>query len=462
MALSSSLNKDELSKRSPTGRSTSSRSLEGQDLERFAPLVSAIKLDELCRAASRARSRVTVPGVKDPASTFTCTIDPVPLVGAFNLLYMIDFKDGLRWIARFPGSAVCGFEDLDRRQMKSDCRTLQYIRTKTSLPIPNVFAFEIEDNPVGAPYVLTSFIEGTPVSLRWFDRTWITEERRQHILEQLAKLMAQLQGLRFDKIGSPNFNEDGSFSHVGPKCDRVFEQPLDLDNVEVDWGRIVSSGPYEQTRTYLVDDWDDHKDHVEWTHAQLAILRLAVDSIPEVLIDQGYFVLSPPDFNYQNVLIDEEGTVTGIIDWDGVYTHAIIGGYARYPSWITRDWDPHMYAYGKQDSEDGSDSDSCMEEDSPEDLARYRSIYLTAFESLELPSSAWTSKLTSQSHMFEAIEIAIGDCICQDGIVPKLLSFAFHSEVPFTFPEFCDAWLEGNAGSWLEQIQKAFAAMWHY
>ena len=274
--------------------------------------------------------------------------------------------------------------------------------------------------------------------------------------------MGGLHSLRFEKIGSLLFDEKGDFSHVGPKYDRKFAQPLDLDNIEMDWGCLVQHGPYNSTRSYLLDEWDDLKDNAEWTHAQLALVRLAVESIPASLIEHGSFQLSHPDLDSQNVLVDEEGTITGLIDWDGTYTQTAIGEYARYPSWITRDWDPCMYAYGKGDSENSSIDNSYIEEDSPEDLARYRNVYLLAFEGLKLPASSWEPESTKKSHLFEAIDIAVRNRICRDGIVPKLLEFAFQSEVPFEFSDFCDAYLEGKADTWLAQVKEAFEAMWHY
>lgn len=42
-------------------------------------------------------------------------------------------------------------------------------------------------------------------------------------------------------------------------------------------------------------------------------------------------------------LVDDDANVTAFIDWDGVDTSPSSMGFAAYPSWITRDWDPAMY-----------------------------------------------------------------------------------------------------------------------
>lgn len=51
-------------------------------------------------------------------------------------------------------------------------------------------------------------------------------------------------------------------------------------------------------------------------------------------------------------------------------------GNERYPSWLTRDWDPTMYGYGAEIA----GADAGYIENSPEELARYRAMYLQFME----------------------------------------------------------------------------------
>jgi len=74
------------------------------------------------------------------------------------------------------------------------------------------------------------------------------------------------------------------------------------------------------------------------------------------------FVLSLPDFDSQNTMIDERGNLTGIIDWDNVETVPRFLGYSSFPGWITRDWDPLIYYYPENKES----------ENSPEELRRCR------------------------------------------------------------------------------------------
>jgi hypothetical protein len=79
--------------------------------------------------------------------------------------------------------------------------------------------------------------------------------------------------------------------------------------------------------------------------SHLQLLRTFAGMIPDPAFDGAPFFLSHPDFGYQNILVDAEGNVTGIIDWDDVTVGPRQSAFARYPSWITRDWDPLMYSY---------------------------------------------------------------------------------------------------------------------
>ena len=74
------------------------------------------------------------------------------------------------------------------------------------------------------------------------------------------------------------------------------------------------------------------------------------------------------------MLVSEDGTLIGLIDWDNVHTVPCCIGYQRYPSWITRDWDPNKYGHGIP---------GCRTENSPEELEHFRKIYDIAVDLAE-------------------------------------------------------------------------------
>ena len=128
------------------------------------------------------------------------------------------------------------------------------------------------------------------------------------------------------------------------------------------------------------------------------------------------FVLAHPDFDSQNVLVSEDGTLIALIDWDNVQTVPRCIGYTRYPAWITRDWDPAKYGYGLPNT---------RPENSPEELEYYRSQYANKMRTLLLESIDFSTK----SHLFEALWIAVSNPFCKDAIVEKFFLHLFPENI---------------------------------
>jgi hypothetical protein len=95
--------------------------------------------------------------------------------------------------------------------------------------------------------------------------------------------------------------------------------------------------------------------------------ELFLSALPDHTLDGPPFILFHPDFDSQNVLVGEDGTIMGIIDWDNVYTSPRQGAAVAYPSWLTVDWDPLFYGWSK-------DASSVINAgyDLPTELVKYR------------------------------------------------------------------------------------------
>ena len=425
----------------------------------FDPVLEAINLDALKSVVLDTRLKRESQLSLKP-NNLTCLIEEKPIFGAFNVLFVIVFSDGMKWIARFPGYGVSSFGELEARKLVSDIQTKVLIRSSTSIPIPEVFAWDLScDNSVGVPYHLEMFIEGRPLAERWAGEWLSDESRKMKILRNLAELMSQLHSLHFDKIGSLVLSADGTSLKIDAMVQMDF--PPDMMSHSEVWPKASLSGPFGSTKEYLLSMLYDPEEVPEVRRhikADIAILRQAIDSIPKALDAPPTFSLGHPDFNYHNILIDDEGEITGIIDWDGVETCPRALGFACYPSWITRDWDPAMYDYAKELPDPDNQA---YQEDSPEQLLSYRREYAAAMADLDLPQDAYSSDDTRLSHLVEAISIATTNTMCRPSILRVLLEYAFEKNMPFTHNEFYDAWLDHGAEAWLDEIRDAFGRMWH-
>lgn len=429
----------------------------------FDPVLEAINFDALKSVVLDTRSkrddRLSL-GVSEDTNNLTCLIEEKPIFGGFNVLFVIKFSDDVKWIARFPGYGISSFGELEARMLLSDIQTKALIRSSTSIPIPEVFAWDLSrDNAVGAPYHLEAFVEGLPLAEQWTGE-WLSDEpKKMKILRKLAELMSELHSLHFDKIGSLVLGADGKSLKVDAMVDMKFSWDM-MPSGEI-WPTASLSGPFGSTKEYLLSVLYDPEEVPEVRRhikADIAILRQAIDSIPKALDTPKTFPLGHPDFNYQNILTDDEGEITGIIDWDGIETCPRALGFACYPSWITRDWDPAMYDYAKELPDPDNQA---YQEDSPEQLISYRREYAAAMADQNLPEEAYSPNDTRLSHLVEAISIAASNPMCRPSILRVLLEYAFDKNMPFTHDEFQDAWLDHGAEAWLHEIRGAFGRMWH-
>jgi aminoglycoside phosphotransferase (APT) family kinase protein len=329
------------------------------------------------------------------------------VAGSYNLVHIVQL-DELQLVIRVPATGWGdGLTDDAARALESQVTTLRLLEKETTIPVPRVFAFDVScDNEIGAPYLCMSLVPGRPVIEAWFDPACQSlEERRQRILATLAQHVAQLSKFRFERIGSPRLAEDGSLT-VG-RCYNWHEN----DDGSV---RVVTSGPFDSTLTYLREHMAKKNTHSLWGIAAYKVVDAILPFLPSDVAEQ--FVLSIPDFDAQNVMVDDEGNVTGIIDWDLVQTAPLYAGYTSYPSFITRDWNPLMYGWPKQ-------ADS---ENSPEELERYRAYYNQQMGSALGQEGEWM--YTEKSHITEAVWNAALDGTCRLEICAKLIQTAVGEE----------------------------------
>ena len=391
--------------------------------ERFGPLLS-ISPESLLTLASKIRDRIGPQGKERPQN---CRLVS-RLFGSYNLVHVVEFADGIKYVIRVPATGWgCRFTETAKSSLESQALTMRFIRKETTIPLPDVYAVDSKSsNEIGAPYIVMSFIAGSTVSSKWFDKTGPTplEERRQRTLDTVAEAMSQLRRFQFDKIGSLQFNDGTSKDSItiGP-CYKWDEGAVG----DKDYGQKLSveqSGPFSTSQSYVRHYLDKHG-NAGHCHPLVMGSQKLVDSMirhlppstsnPSTQQSLETFVLSLPDYDSQNIMIDERGNLTGIIDWDNVHAVPRFLGYSSLPGWITRDWDPIMYNYPGNEREN-----------SPEELEQYRERYCGKMR--QLLHGDGDSCFTIKSHIYEAVAIAATNDVCRLEIVRKLVNCVFEEE----------------------------------
>lgn len=421
-------------------------------LEAFDEVIQHLNLGKLQQAAAMVRMRQITNADIDPTPLeelleSCCEIQAVPKYGSYNLAYEITFQDNTQWIARVPGHGYNGrWSHLDQDQMESEYRTMEYIRARTSIPMPQVYYWNATCDYAGAPFALMSLVEGQNLSSLW--PSGLSEDTRLDILSSIAGYMSQLYNLSFESQGRLVFHDSDDIEVAEKIC-------LESSNLSC-WSHTKAVGPYTTFMQSLWDIYDDDEDMHARCRAEIPILRRALKSIPDYLVRPQQFALNFADFNYQNILVDSEYRITGFIDWDGVGTESVSAGCARYPSWITRDWDPSMYGYDENTPVD----DNPAHEESPEVLLKYRRHYAAEFAKHASRFEGYDPRMTSMSQMVEAIRLAAWDPICRSEILWKLIEYAFDDDPPFTLFEYVNDWIAGSRKEKDILIEAAFSKMW--
>ena len=354
------------------------QSSEEDPLEPFTEVLKLLRSDILPSFAAKIRLQ------EEPQSDHDCnpqnssifaTVGAAPLFGSYNILYPIEFNDGVEWIIKVPQRGTPDkFGDYERHALLSEAITMRKLKRETTVPVPRVFAFDSGFEQLGCPFILMEYVDGSVLSDIWHDDS-ISEEgleaRRTKALDGIAAAMVQLSSYTFAKGGALVYNEKEQLTSIE---NHQYMDIVATHNAAEDNSGIVQSqvlyqlGPCASTREYFMKHIDRRLEDedlcdLEWGHLQ--ILRHLVEQLTDQELQQ--FVLSHPDLNSQNCIVSSEGQLLALIDWDGVKSVPKAIGNIQFPDFLTQDWDPATYICHQV-------TNNCPQDD-PESLTYYREVY---------------------------------------------------------------------------------------
>lgn len=365
-----------------------------------------------------------------------CKIVDRPLCGSYHIVFTLEFDDGIKWMLKISANGHGSkFNSVASAALTSEARTMQLIKAETTIPVPAVYAFEqYSQSVLNVPFILMERIDGQPLYRKWFDDE-IPKASLEHFrlktLQSLAEAMAQLNkfnltrggALQFDTYGKPiglrgakvvdavamwnsgmasenksqageddadNHNQDNrqkeghrndartDAEDQNANQDKNGKSDQDNTNDDVDDEEIIcEKGPFECPRSAFLFNLDRPNAYSEsdvYVKGCYKALRMFIDlALPSHNDNRRRFVLTHPDLDVQNVLVAEDGSLRGLIDWDGVASVPREIGCAQYPLWLMRDWVPYYYVYDIREKR--TEEDAGYEESSPAELASYRALY---------------------------------------------------------------------------------------
>ncbi|KAK5948355.1 hypothetical protein OHC33_010666 [Knufia fluminis] len=421
----------------------------------FLEVIDTLDLDKLKEFALALRQQQLL----DCDCLIGCKcISKIPKYGSYNLVYIIEFTDGVKWCARVPGYGKKPSKVLGEK-MDIEYSTMKYIKTYTSFPVPDVIYWTKDQAEVGAAFALISFVEGTSLSEMWFDHENFDEEKRLAALESVAMQMRKLYMLQFKKTGMLRWDQEDleMLCDVGPALDYY-------DNGSCLWAGVIRRHQDEDFGEWLdgaVNRLDKEAPDEEFCSAN-APLKLLAKSLPKHMRHVP-LALSLADLDLQNVFVDPRtGEVAGFIDFDGVAVRPVHIGAAAYPMWLTRDFDPNNYAW----------QPGHQFEDSPEDLTRYRQHYADCWRDCVDTGLEYDERWTENSHLVTTIFNALVLKPYRESMTYALVDHAFNAAFNPTLEERSLWWdccwddfepwklkVAIGRGLWLKRTRRAAAVI---
>lgn len=297
--------------------------------------------------------QVDLEGLKSIASHLRngrkCRVSDNYTCGAYNIVFEIVFDDGVSWIARLRSASQMQvvsqefvFESPTYKQhlMESEIATMKYVRQHTSIPVPEVYAFDTTcENPAKLPYILMECINGQRAASKLQE---LPKPVLAKILDGLANVLLQLSTLQFSKIGYLHEDADGQY-RIDAMVDRRGNRVGPFSTAS-EYYRWRANQPLIRSNNSSVDLQD------AFFHSYL--YKLSLPFLMHGFHPEGPFPLAHNDLGVHNVLFDESGNLKGVIDWTGA---CIVPweSFAQYPGgvmmgpYLRHEFSDHIYHFNR-------------------------------------------------------------------------------------------------------------------
>lgn len=227
-----------------------------------------------------------------------------------------------------------------RHKTRAEVVTLRWLQENTTVPVPKVFGFDDScHNEIGFEWILMELMEGTSAHRRW--RT-MSMEQKVALTKRIATFQAELSGLGkpesrsvFRGIGTLDLRELGQenrledLGKVAPGLFVSYEFFMG-DHLYYD----VPRGPFRSSHDWLsallnvillhqtavlekTEDEDEIEDAKDISSAARKLLSLVPKIFPPTLDSEPETTaLYHHDLHLNNILVNEEGEITGVLDWE--------------------------------------------------------------------------------------------------------------------------------------------------
>ncbi|KAM7200707.1 Protein kinase-like domain containing protein [Naviculisporaceae sp. PSN 640] len=259
--------------------------------------------------------------------------------GSFNRVYLVKYEKG-----KMASQCIMRIALPVEPGNKTECEvtTMRFVSEHTSIPVPRVIAFnDDDDNEIGFEWILMEFLPGTSLYKRWHK---ISLEQKAYVTEQIATFHSQLFQLEFKGVGTLRPRSKGT---KGPKPGALvaldyfrgdhfdYEVPRGPFRTSHDWVKSkLQVQEIDQTKGSQNNIDEEMRDDAKYRLLAVKELKWLLPKVlAEVMHPTERTVLWHDDLHEQNILIDDNGKVTGILDWELAFA-APIWLATKFPSFL--------------------------------------------------------------------------------------------------------------------------------
>jgi hypothetical protein len=347
-----------------------------------------------------------------------------------------------------------------RHKTRAEVVTLRWVRENTSIPVPKVFCFDdSNDNEIGFEWILMEYMQGTSARKRW--RT-MSMEQKVALTKRFAVFQFELSGLEkqestFTRIGALDSPEidlqvDSKALQATAAPGRLVSHEFFMgDHLEYD----IPRGPFRSSHDWvsailtiiirhqtLVLEKSEDEDEIEDAEDILPVTQTLLALLPKIFLPD--LTISEPsalhhhDLNLNNILVNEQGEVTAVLDWECV---------SALPLWMLAEV-PEFLNDQPRDEEPQRDSyrDETPEEAAAEADKRNDPHYLDNEGKNEL---YWIHKMEYETTQLRRVYKARLKELCPEWADESPLKNDFYEAV-----SQCDGLWMSRSRRWAEYIEK--------
>ncbi len=200
--------------------------------------------------------------------------------GKFNTSFWVR-AGGAEYVLRIAPPRDAVFLFYEREMMRQEPAIHALVRARTSVPVARILAFDDSRSLIDRHYLLMERLAGQPL-------TEVGRINTNHVLRQVGRCLAEVHGLHEDRYGYL-----GAHHPMEPQR-RWVDAFLIMWNKLID--DIVGVGYYDEQESARMRRLLDDR------------IKLFDRPVPASLLHM--------DIWHQNLLVDEAGRLSGIVDWD--------------------------------------------------------------------------------------------------------------------------------------------------